>query len=74
MMSLAKISQQLKLAESDLSALQQLTPEQQETLSQQLSRAKEIQHKHVKDAFFQAVDQLPRLMRKPILKMFEDLL
>lgn len=70
-MSLAKISQQLKLTESDLAALQQLNAEQQETLSQQLDRAKEIQHKHVKDAFFQAVNQLPRLMRKPVLKMFE---
>lgn len=73
-MALDKISTLLNVPEKELSALEALTAEQQATLATQLTQAKDLQHQHVRQAFLQAVEQLPRLVRKPVLKMFEGML
>lgn len=73
-MSLDRLCSQLRASEVELELLASLTEEQQEKLSVQLLNAKTVQHKHVSDAFQDAVGQLPRLMRKPLLKMFEGAL
>lgn len=73
-MNLETLSKQLSVSKAELGPLAVLSDEQLETLSSQLLNAKASQHKHVSDAFRQAVDQLPRLLRKPILKMFEGAL
>lgn len=72
-MSLEAIAKPLRAAVSDLEYLEQLNAEELATLQQQLSDARIAQHQHVREATEAAVYQLPRLMRKPVMKMFEGL-
>lgn len=73
-MNLDTLCSQLNATDEELAPLAVLSEEQRDRLSAQLASGKSIQHKHVSNAFSQAVEQLPRLMRKPILKMFKGLL
>lgn len=72
-MSLEAIAKPLRVAASELEHLEQLSEEELETLQRQLASARVAQHEHVQEATKAAVDQLPRLLRKPVLKMFEGL-
>lgn len=73
-MNLDTLCSQLNASTDELGALATLSDAELSKLSAQLADAKVLQHKHVSDAFNQAIDQLPRLMRKPIQKMFEGLI
>lgn len=72
-MSLEAIAKPLRVAATDIEYLEQLSSEELVTLQQQLAHARAEQHKHVRQATEAAINQLPRLMRKPVLKMFEGL-
>ena len=72
-MSLDAIAKQLRVDSSQLNYLDGLSSDERATLQQQLASARKAQHAHVNEATRAAVEQLPRLLRKPILKMFEGL-
>lgn len=72
-MSLDAIAKQLRVNDAQLDYLQPLSAEALSTLQVQLAQARKAQHAHVNEATRAAVDQLPRLLRKPVLKMFEGL-
>lgn len=66
-----KLAKQLGGDESQLECLTALDEAQQQTLELQLQKARAIQHEHVRNAAVDAINHLPRLLRKPLLKMFE---
>lgn len=72
-MSLDAIAKQLRVNTSQLDYLEPLSADELTTLQAQLADARKAQHAHVNEATKAAVNQLPRLLRKPVLKMFEGL-
>lgn len=66
------LSSTLRCGEDELEYLQTLSDEQQQLLVNQLKNARVIQHDHVKNAAIDAINHLPRLLSKPLLKMFES--
>lgn len=62
----------LQCSDSDLDYLSELEPAQQQMLLEQLEHARARQHEHVRQAGIDAVNHLPRLLRKPLLKLFES--
>lgn len=72
-MAIADIAKILKKTEADCAYLEPLSGDEQEQLASQLRAARKAQHEHMVDATKAAVNQLPRLMRKPVMKMFEGL-
>jgi hypothetical protein len=72
-MPISAISKSLRVESTKLDYLNALNEQELETLTTQLSKARKAQHAHVNEATRSAVDQLPRLLRKPVLKMFEGL-
>lgn len=72
-MSLQAIAKPLRLEPAQLDYLAALNADELATLQQQLAVARRAQHAHVNDATRAAVNQLPRMLRKPVLKMFEGL-
>lgn len=72
-MPLQEIAKPLRVNAAELDYLAPLSSDELETLQQQLRTARVEQHAHVREATQAAVNQLPRLLRKPVLKMFEGL-
>ncbi|MFT5064260.1 MAG: hypothetical protein ACI91G_001635 [Gammaproteobacteria bacterium] len=61
----------LGCSEADSDYLSVLSPEQQGQLTEQLKHARRAQRAHVRGAALDAINHLPRLLRKPLLKLFE---
>lgn len=67
----SRLSAAMRSTEANLDYLAPLTAEQQDKLVEQLKEARRTQHAHVRAAAVDAINHLPRLLRKPLLKMFE---
>jgi hypothetical protein len=61
----------LGCSEADSDYLSVLSPEQQGQLTEQLKYARRTQRAHVRGAAVDAINHLPRLLRKPLLQLFE---
>lgn len=70
-MSVSAIAKALRVQEQQLDYLNSLSEPELARLQQQLASARKAQHAHVHEATLAAVEQLPRLLRKPVLKMLE---
>lgn len=67
----ARLTAALKSCEENVEYLTNLSCDQQAKLAEQLKHARSKQHAHVRCAAVDAINHLPRLLRRPLLKMFE---
>jgi hypothetical protein len=67
----SRLAAAMRSSEENLDYLAALSAEQQDQLVEQLDHARSAQHAHVRGAAVDAINHLPRILRKPLLKMFE---